>query len=468
MNITLPKQYDFVPRFFQLGVANVLSNVMVPLANIISITFLGHLSEIHHLAGVALAANLLNSLYLVLTFLRMGTTGVTAQAVGRNDPEGVLLVGLRNGFIALVIGIGIVVLQYPLGESWFSLVATTPEVKAAGLAYFYTQIWAAPAILVNFVLIGWFLGREKNSLVVLLSVLGNGVKIGLDYLLIMRWGWESIGAGASYAISQYFSLLVGLIFFCAEINWQEIKTGAGKIFDISAFQATLTLNGNIFASNFIVLLAFVIFNYQGAGLGTIVYTENALLLQIFALSIYFVEGLGLGTETIAGNFKGNGALGQLFPLVVVSIGTSFIGGISCGLVPLLFPQTIFGLLTNHPEVTQNIDIYLPWLMLAIISGAVSFMLDGYYLGLAEGRIIRNVSIGAIVFGFAPTVFAAWKLESNQILWLALLIFLTSRMVILGLNLPQTFNVNFGDDITDIPEIEPSITQIVEKNCPAPR
>ena len=249
MNLIVNSQYDFVPRYFRLAIANVLSNIMVPLANLVSVIFLGHLEEIHHLAGVALAGNLLNFLYEIFIFLRMGTTGVTAQAVGRNDREGVLLVGLRNGLIALILGIAIVLLQYPLGEQGFAFLDVAPEVKASGLAYFNTQIWGAPAILLNFVLIGWFLGQEKNGLVVVVSVVGNAAKIALDYLLIIRWGWESTGAGVSYAISQYLSLFVGLIFLYQEIQWQEVRAVAEKIWHPSAIRATLTLNGNIFVSN---------------------------------------------------------------------------------------------------------------------------------------------------------------------------------------------------------------------------
>ncbi|MGH8002802.1 MAG: MATE family efflux transporter [Brasilonema sp.] len=130
---TFASQYDLLVRFFRLAIANVLSNIMVPLASTLSVIFLGHLSEIHHLAGVALAGNLLSNLYLVLAFLRTGTTGVTAIAVGRDDREAVLLVGLRNGIIALVLGVAIVLLQYPLGKFGFALFSTSPEVKASAL-----------------------------------------------------------------------------------------------------------------------------------------------------------------------------------------------------------------------------------------------------------------------------------------------------------------------------------------------
>ncbi|MDB9510679.1 guanitoxin biosynthesis MATE family efflux transporter GntT [Kamptonema animale CS-326] len=451
MNLMLNSQYDFVPRYFRLALANVLSNIMVPLANLVSVIFLGHLEGIEHLAGVALAGNLLNFLYEIFLFLRMGTTGVTAQAVGRNDREGVLLVGLRNGLIALVLGIAIALLQYPLGELGFAFLDVAPEVKASGLAYFNTQIWGAPAILLNFVLIGWFLGQEKNALVVVVSVVGNAAKIALDYLLIIRWGWESTGAGVSYAISQYLCLFVGLIFLCKEIHWQEVLALAGKIWCPSAIRSTLTLNGNIFISNLIFILTSLTFNYQGAQMGTIIYAQNALLLQICNFSIYFVEGLGFGTETLVGNFKGKGFSQQLAPLARFSLGTALLVGLAFGGACWLFPNTVFGLLTNHTEVTKNIDIFVPWLLLVLVFSSINFMLDGYFLGLAQGHTLRNVSLVALVVGFLPADVAAIKFESNHILWLSLLLFEAIRMVTLGVQLPKTFVSDVEDgDVESIP------------------
>jgi MATE family multidrug resistance protein len=453
MNLTLPDQYDFLPRYFRLAIANILSNIMVPLAGLISVSFLGHLEDINHLAGVALATNVINAIYMVLLFLRMGTTGVTAQAVGRDDREAVLLVGLRNGLIALAFGVAIVLLQYPLAELGFGLINIAPEIKASSLAYFYAQIWAAPAVLLNFVLLGWFLGREKNGMVVLFAVVGNAAKIALDYLFIVRWDWASTGAGVSYAISQYLSLLLGLIFFCMEIKWQEVRAVARKIWDWSAIKSTLTLNGNIFVSNSVIILALLIFNYQGAAMGTAVYAENALLIQILLLCSYFVEGLGFGTETLVGNFKGKGASHQLAPLVGVSVGISLLIALSFGGVCLLFPQAVFGLLTNHTELTKHIDIYVPWLLLVLISSSLAWMLDGYFLGLAEGHTLRNVSLAAMALAFVPSDFAAWKFQSNHILWLALAFFFAIRMVALGVQLPRTFSSDVEEDSVSLGAVE---------------
>lgn len=445
MNITLGEQYNFIPRYFRLAVANVLSNIMIPLANLVSAIFLGHLEEIHHFAGVTLAGNLLNFLYFVLLFLRMGTTGVTAQAVGRDDREGMLLVGLRNSLIALVLGIALVLLHYPLGELGFALLNVTPDIKSSGLAYFNAQIWGAPAVLLNLVLIGWFLGREKSGLVVLLSAVGNGFKIALDYLFIIHLGWESTGAGVSSATSQYLSFLLGLIFFCREFQWLEVRTLAGKIWDISAIKSSLTLNGNIFISNLVLFFISLTFSYQGVQMGTMIYAQNALLWQIVSLNTYFVDGLGFGTETLVGNFKGKGTSQQLAPLIGVSVLTSLVLGLFFGGVCVLFPDTVFSLFTSHTEVTSNIDTFIPWLLPVLILGSIGFALEGYFLGLAQGHTLRNVTLVALAVGFAPTAFAAMKFSSNHILWLSLSLFYAIRMLLFGVNLPGTFGSDILDD-----------------------
>ena len=432
-------QDNFLLRFYKLAVVNILSNIMVPLAGLISVGFLGHLADIRHLAGVTLATILFNYLYRGLGFLRMGTTGVTAQAVGKNDTEAMLLVGFRNGISALVIGLLILILQYPVRELGLAIVSATADVKVSSIAYYNARIWGAPAVLVNFVLIGWLLGKEESGKVFWMSMVGNLTNILLDYFLIIRLGWDSRGAGISAAVSQYLTLLTGLIFVCISLPWQQVRTILPQLMNLSGYKETLTLNGDIFIRTLAIMSTFAIFTGLSATMGTVTLAENALIFQIFYLTVFFFEGVGFATETLSGNFKGKEANEQLVPLVRISVGTSLVIGFIFALSCVLFPETLFGLLTDHQEIVQEIIHHVRWLLIILLSSAIAFMLDGYFIGLSKGKIIRNVSISAALVGFLPVAVLAWYYHNNHILWLALSIFITSRAIMLGTQLPKTFD-----------------------------
>jgi multidrug resistance protein, MATE family len=429
MNIKLPSQYDFIKRFYQLAIANVASNIMIPLAGLISVAFLGHLKEIHHLAGVALASILFEFIYVIFYFLRMGTTGVTAQAVGRNDREEMLRVGLRNGLIALSLGVAILI--------WFAIVSATPEVKASGIDYFNARIWGAPAVLFNYVLIGWLLGREMSGKVLLMSVVGNAANVMFDYLYIIQWEWASTGAGIAQALSQYLMLLVGLFLASKDIQFKDLQTAFQKLWDWLAFKSAFTLNGNIFVRSLANMTTMAAFGSLSALMGTIIFAENALLLQVILVSIFLVDGIGFTTETLTGNFKGQTANDQFIPLLQLSLGTSISLGLSIAGACILFPETVFGLLSDHTEVTLPIKLYAPWLILVLGCQAISSNFDGYFGGLAEGEPIRNSTLCGALLGFAPLAIWAWQAQSNQILWLALSGFMATKMVAIAIQVPKT-------------------------------
>ncbi len=436
MNITLPNQYDFLPRFSRLALVNVLSNIMEPLAGTISIAFLGHLTEIDHLAGVTLSATLFNIMYSVMSFLRMGITGVTAQAVGRDDREEMLLVGLRNALIALGIGGLLLLLQYPLQQLWFGIMSATPSVKASGIDYFNARIWAVPAVVVNFVIIGWFLGREMSGFVLLMSVVGNVANILFDYLFIVHWDWASTGAGLSQAISQYLMLVVGISLASFKIDWKEVPSAARKFWDTSAFKAAFTLNGNLFIRSSANMLVLTMFTVLSSAMGTTILAENALLLQVIMISVYIFEGIGFATETLSGNFKGQQGSERLLSLLQVTLGSSLQAGLICALVCILFPETVFGILTNHGEVTSLLKSYIPWLLPVLGFFSVSLILDGYFAGLALGQGMRKAALNGAIFGFAPLAVVAWYYHSNHILWFALSVWTVTKLVLLGVQVQE--------------------------------
>jgi multidrug resistance protein, MATE family len=303
---------SFLQQFTRLAIVNILSNLMVPLAGLLDVAFLGHLAEIRHLAGVALATVLVNYLYWTFGFLRMGTTGSTAQAVGRDDGQEVLLIGLRNGAVALGIGLLLVVVQQPLGRLGFGLMSADANVEAAGMAYYHALIWGAPATLLNYVLVGWFLGRGQSGKVLLLSVMGNGAKVLLDYGLIVRGGWLSAGAGYATAGSQFLMMAIGVSLLIWEFRSKPLGVEWKDVMNAAALKAAFGLNSEILVRSFALISTFALFTNLSSLLGTAVLTTNAVLLEVVTFAAFFIDGLAFATEragddggiaTIAAGFR---------------------------------------------------------------------------------------------------------------------------------------------------------------------
>ncbi len=433
--------YDLLRRFSKLAIVNVLSNITEPLAGLIGIAFLGHLTEIRYLAGVSLATVLFSYIYENLIFLRISTNAVTSQAMGRKDREAMLLAGLRNGFIALVLSLFILILQYPLGELGFSLLNGSFEVKSIGLIYFNTRIWGTPAVLLNLVFIGWFLGQEQSGKVLLLTFVGNVVNVVLNYFSIVQWHLGSMGAGISQAISEYLMLLVAVVLASRSIQWQELQTAVRQFWDWSAFKNTFILNKDLLINSLVYMSMWTIFINLSATFGTNVLTENTLLQQVIFLIGFFIEGIGFTTETLSGNYQGQSAKNQLLPLLQIATFSSLLVAIAASALCILLPETVFGLLTNHAEIIEPIKNYVPWLVPILICFSIAWILEGYFAGLAKGQFLRYAAFTAIFLGFTPVAIWAWSTHSDHLLWLAVSAFMATRMVVLGIQLPKTFESN---------------------------
>jgi MATE family multidrug resistance protein len=448
MLFSLPSQYDFLPRFYRLSFVSVISNMMVPLAGLVDTAFLGHLADIRHLAGVILASILFDYLYRVLKFLRSSTNAITAQAAGRDDHKAVLLAGLRSGLIAFAIGLGVLLLQYPIQKIGFAILSGSLDIEASGIDYFYARIWGAPAVLLNFVLIGWFLGREMNSWVLLMAIAGNGSNVLLDYLMIFKWGWASAGAGLATAISQYLSLLIGLVGVGFTIQWNQVAAALETMFDWAAIKETVALKGNILIRFLVLISTYAIFTNLSSTFGTTALAQNGLLLQIALLSQFTIQGVGMTTQTLTGNFYSKGAKDHLGPVLLVSVLTALPIALGFAGTTILFPQTIFGLLTNHAEINDAITAYTIWLLPLLEITAIAFMIEGYFIGLKKGATLRNAVLLAFGVGFLPIAIAAWSLHNNHLLWLALVGYVTTLTVVLAIQIPQTLGQQDGQAMGD--------------------
>ncbi|MEY3298918.1 MAG: damage-inducible protein [Cyanobacteriota bacterium] len=417
-------------RFLRLAVANILSNLMVPLAGLIDTAFLGHLDAIHHLGGVALATVIFNVVYWSFGFLRMGTTGTTAQTRGRSNDTDLWLILLRNGAVALGCGLAILLFQVPIREVGFSLLQAEAEVKAAGYAFYNARIWDAPAVLINLVLLGWFLGREQGSRVLLLSLVGNGSNVVFNSLFIGHWGWASAGAGLGTALSQYVTMLLGLVLILGEGGLAKLRQVAPQGWNSQALRGIFSLNRDILIRTFALVMSFALFTKISATLGTQTLAANTLLLQVVMLSAYFIDGIAFATESFAGRYYGSGNGDQLRRLLWAGGSSSFGLGLTFALAFSLFPQALFGLLTSHNDVITTVEAYVGWLIPILALGGIAYMLDGYFLGLTAGKVLRNATLLAAGVGFFPLALLAQWLGSSHGLWLALAGLMTGRALTL--------------------------------------
>lgn len=427
----------FLPSFMKLAAANIISNLMVPLAGLVDTAFLGHLDDIRYLGGVALATVIFNVVYWSFGFLRMGTTGTTAQALGRGDREELWLILLRNGAIALTFGLTILLFQAPIRELGFGLLSAELEVREAGIAFYNARIWDAPAVLLNLVLMGWFLGREKGRRVIALSAVGNGSNVVFNYIFINQLGWASAGAGLGTALSQYMTLLVGLVLLAREGGFQQLRTVLPRGWNPQAIRGLFLLNRDILVRTFALVLSFALFTNFSSALGTQTLAANTLLLQVITLSAYFIDGIAFATESFAGRYYGSGDRSNLRRLLTVGGGTSVALGLTFALAFGLFPQPLFGILTSHEDVIATVQRYVGWLFPILGLGAIAYMLDGYFLGLTAGKILRNATVLAAGAGFLPLAWVAQSMGSAHLLWLALVGLMAGRALTLSWAVPKS-------------------------------
>lgn len=419
-----PSRPTLLRRFWRLTALNILANVTVPLASLIDTALLGHLADIRFLAGVALASVLFEYLYWTFGFLRMGTTGITAQAVGRGEEVEVYLVLYRSLAFAWLVGALILALQAPLSDLGFSLLSGTPEVENAGISYFGARVWATPATLSNFVFLGWFLGREESGTALLLTVITNVANIVANYLFIVHMGLAAFGAGLGTAVSQYLGLLAAFVVFLSRPG--RIPWHWAQVWRPSAIAELFRLNRDILIRTVALITAFAVFTNCSSLLGTIVLAANAVLQRLVMLAAYLIDGAAFATESLAGILLGEADRPALFRLRRLAL-LSGVGIASlCCVLYLGWPETLLRLLTTHDATVEVSLTHLPWLVPTLLFGALAYIYDGLFLGLTAGRPLRNAMLISLFLAFLPVALAAVQLGNNHLLWASMVTFMMAR------------------------------------------
>ncbi len=417
-------------RMWRVAGPIIVSNVSIPLLGAVDTAVMGHLPDAKYLGGVAVGALVFTFIYWGFGFLRMGTGGLTAQALGSSDPDEVRACLARAAVIGIPVAFILIALQVPIAWVVFSIVEATPEVEELSAQYFYTRIWGAPATLLNFALLGWFIGVQNTRAVLWHQLSLNCINIILDVVFVLGLGWGVVGVASATVIAEICAVFVGLWLARPMLT----KIGGNfvwrKVIDTSKLLRTVTLNIDIFVRTICLVSAFAYFTAKGATFGNVVLAANAVLLNFLTFSAYTLDGFAHAAEALGGEAIGAKDRAVFRLVVRVSALWGVITAIAFAFVYFFAGPLIVSLLTGISAVQETALNYISWVIVLPVVAVFPYILDGIFLGATKGRIIRNAMIFSIAI-YVAACFLLVPLWGNHGLWAALTIFMGARGLSLG-------------------------------------
>lgn len=416
----------------------VLSNVTTPLLGVVDTAVIGQLGDPKYIGGVALGALIFTSVYWSFGFLRMGTTGLTAQARGAKDtPELRAALG-RALLIAFLGGSLLIALQWPLRFAAFALLDGTAEVEGLARSYFDIRIWSAPAALANYALLGWFIGLERARTALLLQVFLNGLNIVLDFWFVAGFGWGVAGIAAGTLIAELSAALLGVLLALRYLRGTRDAGHAGwdwrLIIARQPLLRTVAINRDILIRTVALLAAFAWFTAQSAKAGNVVLAANAILLQLVSVSAYFLDGFAFAAEVLVGKAIGARNRGDLFAAVRLSGLWAVVMALLISVAYMLAGPAIIDLLSIDPGVRATGREFLGWAVAMPIVSVWCFQLDGIFIGATRGAEMRNASLAST--GIFLLLWWALLPLGTDGLWFAFLLFNVARAATLGAYFPR--------------------------------
>ena len=409
-----------------------MSNLAVPLLSTVDTAMMGHLDSELYLAGLALGAAVLNFLYWGLGFLRMGTTGLTAQACGAKNTEDSAAILMRGLIVALGISFLLIVLQKPI--EWVALGYMEGSELAKGLAgdYFYILIYAAPPTLCLMVVHGWFLGMQNARFPLILTLFVNLLNLGLNLFFLYQMGMKLEGIALGTLLAQYAGLIFALgllaVFYKPYLKAFKFRN-ALKSTEINRF---FKVNGDVFIRTVFLILTLSYLVAVSGHFGDRIIEVNAILMLMFTLMSYGIDGMAFAAESLVGRFVGENDPVQLRKAVRLIFAWSMGLAASYSLLYLVAPAWIIGLLTDKTAVIEATLEYKYWIALLPIVATIAFIWDGVYLGATQTRPLRNSMALATLMVFFPVWFLTRESWGNHGLWFALILFMAFRGISLSI------------------------------------
>ena len=412
----------------------IISNISVPMLGAVDTAVIGHLPDPKYLGGVAIGAMVFTFIYWGFGFLRMGTGGLTAQAFGARDADEVRACLARAAVIGIPVALILIALQLPIATAAFSILEASPDVEALAQEYFFVRIWGAPATLMNFALLGWFIGCQNTKAALWHQLSLNGVNIVLDLVFVLGFGWGVTGVAAATAIADGVAVVIGLFLALPILR----KLGGGfvraKILEASKIRRTIALNVDIFIRTICLVLGFAYFTAQGAAFGNVVLAANAVLLNFQTFMAHALDGLAHSAEALGGEAIGARDRKAFRDAVRVSVFWGMVVAVGFTLVYLIAGPFIFDVLTGIETVRETSREYLVWSVAMPLIAVFPFLLDGIFLGGTRGATMRNAMIVSLLI-YLACCYILVPLWGNDGLWASLAIFMGARGLTLGVRYP---------------------------------
>lgn len=413
-----------VPTLWRLAWPIILSNISIPLLGLVATGAIGHLPDSRYMGAVTLGVSLFNFLFWGFGFLRMGTTGMTSQAHGRHDDTAMRLLLAQSLIISVVIGLMLLALSPWLLPFGLRCLGGNPEVTALAEQYAYIRIWAAPAALANFTLLGWLLGRQQARAAMLMTIINSVINVLLVLLLTQYIDGRSAGAAWATLLADYAAMLAGIVLVRQQLNTLGGALPRIPLRQISAYADLFRVNHHLFVRTLCLLFTLLFFTSRGAEAGTTVLSANGVLLEFVMLLSFAMEGFAQAAETLTGEAVGARQWRRVSEVVRTCSRLALWTGISATLLFWLGGSGMIDLLTDLPEVREAARLYLPWLIAIPLIAVWSFMFDGVFIGATETKAMRDTLIlSTLVF------LMTWYLSrglGNHGLWLSYLVFMLLR------------------------------------------
>lgn len=418
-------------RILHIAIPSIISNITVPLLGLIDVTIVGHLGSASYIGAIAVGGMLFNMIYWIFGFLRMGTSGLTAQAYGAHDLKEVTRILLRSTGISLMLALALLILQYPIRLIAFELIDTSAEVQQLATLYFHICIWGAPATLGLYSFSGWFIGMQNSRFPMLIAITQNIVNIVASLLFVFVFGMKVEGVALGTLIAQYAGLFMAYLLWLRYYRPLRKYISRKQLFTHDAMKRLFQVNRDIFLRTLCLVAVTVFFTSTGAAFGDVVLAVNTLLMQLFTLFSYIMDGFAYAGEALTGKYIGAGNRQELQRTIRHLFGWGIALSLAFTLLYGIGGKEFLGLLTNEQSVISASGDYFYWVLAIPLAGFAAFLLDGICIGATSTHIMLKAMVVASG-SFFLIYYSLHNVLHNHALWLGFIVYLALRGIMQAL------------------------------------